>query len=96
MSDNQRGENNGFYGMNHSDISKESISIKNTGNNHPMYGKKHSRESLDKMIRNQDKRNHDKLKESCQVFNKPVLVKSVGNMSSFYGVATKSFLSKMS
>jgi len=68
MSDIQSGEYNGFYGMTHSEFAKNSISMKNSGFNHPMFGKKHSIEVI-KKIRNKAKKIVN-MKENCEHFQK--------------------------
>ena len=45
----QAGENNPFYGKNHSAETRKRLSEANSGENHPFYGKNHSDETLKKM-----------------------------------------------
>lgn len=74
MSDNQRGDGNGFYGKTHSYQNKRDHSDRVSGFNHPMYGKKHSDKTIDKLIEHRRSIPNSLIKESCQVFNKPVLM----------------------
>ena len=74
MSINQMGENNGFYGKTHSSIVKKNQSDKTIGYNHPMYGKTHSEETKKKIKESRSKVDNSKIKESCQQFNKEVLM----------------------
>jgi len=72
MKESQSGINNGFHGKNHTKESKEKISIKNSGTNHSMYNKKHSEETIEKLKKHRATISNEKIKESCQVFNKSV------------------------
>jgi len=49
-----QGENNPFYGKNHTEEVKEEHSIRVSGTNHPMWGKKHNEETIQKI---RDRRN---------------------------------------
>jgi group I intron endonuclease len=73
MKKKQKGENNGFYGLTHSDVSKDKISLGNSGHNHWMFNKSHSDETKKKLKEARSKFSDKKLKEVCQVFNKQVL-----------------------
>jgi hypothetical protein len=78
MSISQKGENNGFYSNHHTDKIKESHSDRVSGFNHPMYNKKHTKETKEILKKHRkDKISNDKIKESCQKFNKPVLMYSL-------------------
>lgn len=46
------GENNPFYGKNHTKEVKEDHSKRVSGQNHPMFGKKHSKETIEKIKTN--------------------------------------------
>lgn len=75
MSKSQTGENNGFYGNNHTDIVKKSHSDRVSGFNHPMYNKKHKDETIE-FLKDHRKNNisNENIKEACNKFKKPVLM----------------------
>jgi group I intron endonuclease len=75
MKSNQSGHGNGFYGKKHTEITKNEQSLRVSGKKHPMYGKKHDKETIDKLKKHRNtKISNDVIKESCQSFNKPVLM----------------------
>jgi group I intron endonuclease len=69
----QSGENNGFYGMTHSEESRNNISLKNSGHNHWMFKKTHTEETKLKLKKARNNYSNEKLKEVCQKFNKIVI-----------------------
>lgn len=75
MSKNQTGEGNGFYGKFHTDDVKIDQSKRVSGDKHPMYGKKHNKSTIS-ILKDHRKNNisNTKIKETCQVFNKKVLM----------------------
>jgi len=75
MSKNQSGENNGFYGKKHTDENKKEQSIRVSGLSHPMFGRKHDKKTI-QILKSHRMENISnlKIKESCQKFNKPVLM----------------------
>lgn len=105
MSKNQSGEGNGFYGKRHSIDNKNQQSEKVRGLSHPMFGKKHNKETINNLIlHRKDNISNEKIKQSCQKFNKPVLMydlsfnfikefKSVKSASSEIGI-NESIISK--
>ena len=74
MSIEQTGENNGFFNKSHSEEVKTKQSKRVSGDKHPMYNKKHSKETTTKLVESRKKLSNEKLKESCQTFNKEVLM----------------------
>jgi group I intron endonuclease len=75
MSDNQKGEKNGFYGKKHSLKTKKEQSERVSGLSHPMFGKKHNKETIDVLIKHRKENiSNEKIKEACQKFNKSVLM----------------------
>lgn len=74
MSIKQSGENNGFYNKTHTVEVKFMQSERVSGDKHPMYNKLHSKETIKKLIDARKKLSNEQLKESCQVFNKQVLM----------------------
>lgn len=75
MSENQSGKGNGFYGKTHSEDNKTKQSKRVSGLSHPMFGKKHTKETKTKLKKHRYlKISNDKIKESCQKFNKEVLM----------------------
>ena len=50
------GKKNPFYGMSHSEETKEKLSEANSGKNHHLYGKSHSKETIEKMRKSALKR----------------------------------------
>ena len=51
MSKNQKGEGNGFYGKKHSLKNRKEQSDRVSGLLHPMFGKKHSKETIELLIK---------------------------------------------
>jgi len=79
MSDKQTGINNGFYNKKHTDKVKKEQSIRVSGDLHPMFGKKHTKETIDKLKQHRKNNiSNDLIRESCQSFNKPVLMYDLG------------------
>lgn len=75
MSEKQSGKGNGFYGGKHTDKYKTEQSNRVSGLNHPMFQKKHKQETLDMLKKHRlENISNSIIKESCQVFNKPVLM----------------------
>jgi group I intron endonuclease len=74
MSEKQKGENNGFYSKNHTEEVKKMQSERVSGNNHPMFNKIHSKETIKKLVEARSKISNEKIKESCQIFNKKVVM----------------------
>jgi group I intron endonuclease len=75
MSENQSGEKNGFYGKEHLDKTKTEQSIRVGGLSHPMYGKKHDKDTIRLLKKHRSERiSNSLIRESCQKFNKPVLM----------------------
>jgi group I intron endonuclease len=70
----QMGEGNGFFGKTHSLEFKEASSNRNSGLSHPMFGKNHTDEAIDKLIKYRKKIDNQKIKKACQKFNKTVLM----------------------
>lgn len=74
-SKSQTGEGNGFFGHKHTEENKKKHSLLVRGKSHPMYGKKHTEESIKKLKEHRkNKISNDIIKESCQKFNKSVLM----------------------
>lgn len=78
MTDEQRdhlrkinqGENNPFYGRNHTEKVKEEHSLRVSGTNHPMFGKKHDEETIKKIKENRNKNvDQVKINEISKEFN---------------------------
>lgn len=75
MKSKQSGENNGFWGKTHTKKVKEDQSNRVGGLNHPMFEKKHTDEVKQKLIKHRRENiSNQKIKESCQKFNKVVLM----------------------
>ncbi len=75
MSKKQIGDNNNFYGKTHSHYTKKEQSERVGGLSHPMFGKKHDKETIDILVSHRRENiSNSKIKESCQKFNKSVLV----------------------
>lgn len=70
----QMGEGNGFCGKTHSIELKEKNSIRTSGLSHPMFGKQHTDETKDKLVKHRKKIDNQKIKNACQKFNKTVLM----------------------
>lgn len=62
-----------MFGKKHSDEVKENQSLRVLGNNHPMFGKKHSKESLDK-IRNNRNVDQEKLNKISREKNSKIIL----------------------
>lgn len=78
MSENQSGEKNGFYGKKHNLMNKKLQSDRVSGLSHPMFGKTHSKKTIDYLIKHREENvSNEKIKESCQKFNKRVLMYSL-------------------
>lgn len=74
MSIIQSGKNNGFYNMKHTEENKNKQSELIRGSKHPMYNKKHDEETISLMREKRNRKEvNEKIKESCQKFNKVVL-----------------------
>ena len=73
-----QGENNPFYGKNHTEEVKEDHSIRISGANHPMWGKKHDEETIQKIKQN---RNAAVDKEKMIQLSKDINSKSVLQMT---------------
>lgn len=73
-----QGENNPFYGKNHTEEVKEDHSIRISGANHPMWGKKHDEETIQKIKQN---RNAAVDKEKMIQLSKDINSKSVIQMT---------------
>lgn len=75
MKENQKGNKNGFFNYKHTDKVKREHSDRISGNLHPMYGVKHKDDVINKLKENRTNESINvKIKESCQKFNKPVLM----------------------
>ena len=75
MSKIQKGTSNGFYGKTHSDKNKKKQSKLVSGIKHPMYGKAHNIDTIKKLKKHRcENISNDNIKESCQKFNKPILM----------------------
>ncbi len=72
MSENQSGSSNGFYGKIHTEEIKKRQSKNMSGDKHPMFNKMHSKETIEKLVESRSKVSNEKIKESCQIFNKIV------------------------
>jgi group I intron endonuclease len=71
----QTGEGNGFFGHKHTEEVRKKHSLLVRGDSHPMFGKKHSEETIKKLKQHREKKiSNELLKESCQKFNKSVLM----------------------
>jgi len=70
-----QGENNPFFGKNHTEEVKEEQSLRVSGTNHPMWGKKHNEETIQKIRERRDAGvNQDKMIQlSKEVNSKSVL-----------------------
>ncbi len=75
MSENQKGDKNGFYGKKHKKITKKNQSKRVSGLLHPMFGKKHKKETLNLLKKHRSENiSNENIKLACQKFNKPVLM----------------------
>lgn len=75
MSQKQSGEGNGFWNKTHNDEVKLNQSKRVSGTSHPMWQKKHNDETIEKLIKHRRENvSNEKIKESCQKFNKVVLM----------------------
>jgi len=65
-----QGEKNPFYGKHHSDQVKEEQSLRVSGVNHPMFGKKHDEETIKKIKENRNRNvDQEKINEISKEFN---------------------------
>lgn len=75
MKQKQSRENNGFWGKKHTEGVKEEQSNRVSGMSHPMFEKEHTTETKEKLKKHRsEKISDEKIRESCQKFNKVVLM----------------------